>query len=298
MNFKEFRILAFYEKIARRGHEAPVTQRKIAQETGMSLGTANSTIAQLTSKELIAGGSITKAGLEALEPYRAKRAVFIAAGFGSRLAPVTLETPKPLVRVNGRRIIESLLDAVTEAGIEEIYIVRGYLSEQFDQLLERYPNISFIENPLYNQSNTISSVFMAKEHLRNAYILESDLLLSNPDLIERYHYHSNYLAIPMETSEDWCFDTDKDVITSIQIGGTNCYQEVGISYWTDEDGARLAKDVEEHFSAPGGKEHFWDEIPLRYYKDNYAVHVRPCTFDDVVEIDTYQELKRIDSSYV
>ena len=49
--------------------------------------------------------------------------------------PITLNTPKPLIRVQGRRIIDSLLDAVYAAGIEEVYVVRGYLAEQFDQLL-------------------------------------------------------------------------------------------------------------------------------------------------------------------
>ena len=68
-----------------------------------------------------------------------KRAVFVAAGFGSRMVPITLNTPKPLVRVNGTRIIDTLLDAVVEAGIPEIVIVRGYLGEQFDQLLYKYP---------------------------------------------------------------------------------------------------------------------------------------------------------------
>ena len=84
---------------------------------------------------------ITDKGLETLEPYRAKRAVFIAAGFGSRMVPITLNTPKPLVRVHGKRIIDSLIDACLEADIREIYIARGYLAEQFDQLLYKYPMI-------------------------------------------------------------------------------------------------------------------------------------------------------------
>ena len=73
------------------------------------------------------------------------------------MVPITLNTPKPLVRVNGTRIIDSLLDAVVEAGIPEIVIVRGYLGEQFDQLLYKYPNIRFVENPIYNEANNISS---------------------------------------------------------------------------------------------------------------------------------------------
>ena len=90
---------------------------------------------------------ITEKGLEVLEPYRVRRAVFLAAGFGSRLVPVTLNTPKPLVRVKGTRMIDTMLDAVYAAGIEEVVVVRGYLGEQFDQLLYKYPGIRFVENP-------------------------------------------------------------------------------------------------------------------------------------------------------
>ena len=98
---------------------------------------------------LVSGGLITPEGREALEPYRVKRALFMAAGFGSRLVPITLNTPKPLVRVHGVRMIDTLLDAVLAAGITEIYVIRGYLSEQFDQLFYKYPMIKFIENPLF-----------------------------------------------------------------------------------------------------------------------------------------------------
>lgn len=57
----------------------------------------------------------------------------MAAGFGSRMLPITVNTPKPMVRVNGIRIIDTLIDALLKAHIEEIYIVRGYLAEEFEQ---------------------------------------------------------------------------------------------------------------------------------------------------------------------
>ncbi len=75
--------------------------------------------------------------------------------------PITLNTPKPLVRVRGTRIIDALLDAVCAAGIEEVYIVRGYYGEQIDALLYKYPNIKFIENPMYSEANNISSLMAA-----------------------------------------------------------------------------------------------------------------------------------------
>ena len=125
----------------------PLSQRQLEEKTKHSLGTINKIVKESTENGLIKEGSITQKGLEALEPYRVKRAVFIAAGFGSRLVPITLNTPKPLVRVNGKRMIDGLIDACLAAGINEIYVVRGYLAEQFDQLLYKYPMIKFLENP-------------------------------------------------------------------------------------------------------------------------------------------------------
>lgn len=172
---KQFDVLVCIEK-----SKTTLTQREIAETTGMSVGSVNRAISGLMEAGLVDNGRITTLGYSALEPYRVKRAIFIAAGFGSRLVPITFNTPKPLVRVHGKRIIDTLLDACLEAGINEIYIVRGYLSEQFDQLLYRYPMIKFLENPVYNEANNISSALVARYLLSNAYVFEADLLISNP----------------------------------------------------------------------------------------------------------------------
>ena len=127
---KQFDVLVALESAKR-----AMSQRDIAEKIGASLGTVNKALKELEEMGYISSGAITSEGCSALEPYRVQRAIFVAAGFGSRLVPVTLNTPKPLVRVNGVRIIETLLDAVVNAGIEEIYIVRGYLGDQFDLLL-------------------------------------------------------------------------------------------------------------------------------------------------------------------
>lgn len=198
------------------------TQRDLERLTGHSLGTINRVIKELTDLGFVSNGAITEAGMNALEPYRAKRAVFIAAGFGSRLVPITFNTPKPLVRVKGTRIIDHLLDACLEAGIEEIYIVRGYLAEQFDQLLYKYPTVKFLENPVYNEANNISSSMIAKELLSNAYVFEADLLLSNPKIITKYHYTSDFLAIKKDRTDDWCFEVKDKVITEEKVGGEDC----------------------------------------------------------------------------
>ena len=106
---KQFDILVLLEK-----EKATLTQREIADITGMSVGSVNRAVSALIDAGLIHNGKITELGYAALEPYRVKRAIFIAAGFGSRLVPITFNTPKPLVRVHGKRIIDTLLDACLE----------------------------------------------------------------------------------------------------------------------------------------------------------------------------------------
>lgn len=76
---KQFDILASIEKNGMK------TQRALASETGMSLGAVNKILSQLTESELLCDGKITPKGLDTLEPYRVKRAVFIAAGI--RISP-------------------------------------------------------------------------------------------------------------------------------------------------------------------------------------------------------------------
>ena len=276
-----------------------LTQREIADITDHSLGTVNKVLKELTEQGFIEDSHITPLGISALEPYRAKRAIFIAAGFGTRLVPITFNTPKPLVRVHGVRIIDRLIDACLQAGIEEIYIVRGYLSELFDQLLYKYPMVKFLENPVYNEANNISSALIARYLLSNAYVFEADLLISNPKIIKKYHYTSDFLGIKKERSDDWCFRVKEGTIVEEKVGGEgdDIWQMVGISYWNEADGHKLNQDIQDVYSSPGGKERYWEQVPLVYKKEHYSVAIRECHDEDIVEIDTFNELKAIDKTY-
>ena len=185
------------------------------------------------------------------------------------------------------------------AGIDEIYIVRGYLGELFDQLLYKYPMIKFLENPVYNEANNISSSLVARYMLSNAYVFEADLLISNPSIIKKYHYSSNFLAIRKSRTDDWCFKVKDSMIIEEKIGGEgdDIWQMVGISYWNGEDGHKLSQDIQDIYNSPGGKERYWEQVPLVYRKEHYQVEVFECYDEDVVEIDTFNELKTIDKTY-
>lgn len=278
-------------------NKSALTQRQLQEKTKYSLGTINRIIKELCNEGFILNNSITERGLNALEPYRAKRAIFIAAGFGSRLIPITLNTPKPLIRVHGKRIIDGLIDACLEADINDIYIVRGYLAEQFDQLLYKYPMIKFLENPAYNEANNIASAMCARYLLSNAYVLEADFVIHNPKIIKKYHYTSDYLGIKKERTDDWCLEVKNGLIVEEKVGGVNCWQMAGISYWNEEDGHKLCNDIKETYEQPGGKERYWEQAPLVFCKKNYKVEICECFDEDIVEIDTFRELKAIDKTY-
>ena len=290
MKKEQFDILVALEK-----DRLPHSAQDLAALTGHD---ASAVLEELTAQGLAADNAITQAGIAALDHYKTKRAVFIAAGYGSRLHPVTHTTPKPLVKVNGVRIIDTLIDGVMSAGVEEIYVVCGYLGEQFEVLKEKYPNIHLVTNPLYTTCNNISSVLLTRDHLRNAYVLEADLLVHNPAIFDKYLYHSSYLGIPTDETDDWYFKTNDDgVIYELGIGSSNCHRMLGISYWSAEDGATLEDHVKATFDMPGGKDEDWCYVPLVAFKDAYQVHVRECANEDIEEIDTFAELCAVDPSY-
>ena len=213
------------------------------------------------------------------------------------MRPLTDEMPKPMVRVDGRRIIDTLLAALVAAGIPEIYVVRGYLGEKFDALKEEYPTLHFIDNPHWHEANNISSLLAAGDLVENAFVVEGDLFLQNPSLLSREQQGTNYLAIPVKETTDWCFFPDEaGVIRRMAVGGTDCWKMVGISYWTTEDGRNLAQSIRRLYETPGGAARYWDEAALSADIEDFSVHVRACTAEDVQEIDTLAELETLRKS--
>ncbi len=240
---------------------------------------------------------ITEKGLLALKPYEVNRAIIVAAGFGSRMVPVTLKTPKPLVKVNGKRIIDTLLDALLSKGIDDIYLVRGYKKECFDELLEKYPNIHLVDNDDYNVTNNISSLMKVIEKLDNCYICEADFVVSNPNIISKYHYCSNYLGTRVIETDDWCYRNVDGIAKDYKKGGTNVWQSFGISYWDKTDSKKIRYYLPKIFETKEGKQVFYEMCMFDFYKDEFQIEIRNCSKFDIVEIDGFQELCEVDPSY-
>ncbi|GAC41346.1 CTP--phosphocholine cytidylyltransferase [Paenibacillus popilliae] len=233
---------------------------------------------------------ITDKGLNALEIYKVKRAVFIVAGMGTRLYPFTKDRPKSLVEVNGKSMIEGILETIHNIGIREIVVVRGYLKEKFDFLLEKYPDLIFIDNDKYEQYNNIYSAYLAKDYLQNAYILEGDLLVTNKNIIQKYQYQCNYVGVYQNETTDWCLEIENGRVAAMKLGGQHCYLMYGISYWDEQAGKQLKEDISKEIQLEGAKQRYWDEVPTNLCNKNYHIHVRPFAEGDIIEIDSADDL--------
>lgn len=295
MTYYQFLILQYLAL-----QKPPYTHRQLSDDLLISNTVITKEFAALQEVGLISRDrTITESGLSALSPYKVHRAVILAAGFGSRMMPATADRPKPMVSVNNRPIITTLLDALIAAGVEDITIVRGYRKERFDELLASYPNLHFIDNDEYDRYNNISSAVLAKNaYTGGCYLCEADLYITNPAIITPYQYRSNILGSWSEETDDWSFKMDDEGMISLyQKGNTYCWNYYGISYWTAEDCERLNRDWEEIFKTPEGKDVFWEQVPLQLRRNDYKVAVRPCRKQDIMEIDNYYELQQLDNSY-
>ena len=294
----QFEVLAYLEQSG----EQAYAMRTLSDTLKISASAIGSSLDTLAAEGLIRREgetlAITQDGLAALEPYRVKRAVILAAGFGSRMMPATADRPKPMVTVNGVRIIETLLDALTGVGITDITLVRGYKKERFDQLQPKYPFLKLVDNDIYDSTNNISSVMAVLDRIDSCYLCEADLYITNPLVITKYQYASNILGSYSLETDDWSFRQTDGHITQYQKGNTFCYNYYGISYWTPEDSAKLRRDFRQVYEQePGGRDYFWEFIPLVLRKEDYSVEIRPCEKSDIMEIDNYFELAQLDPSY-
>lgn len=231
--------------------------------------------------------------------FKVKRAIIMAAGRGNRMNPVTLATPKPLVKVNGVRIIDTVIHALHQNGISEIYVVVGYLKEQFQQLLTDYPALKLIENPYYDTCNNISSLYTVRDYLEDAMILDGDQLIKNAAVLEPCFERSGYNAIwTDEPTDEWLLTLDNGIVTRCsRTGGAHGWQLFSVSRWSPEDGRKLKRYLEIEFETKRNHQIYWDDVALLCYPQAFQLGIRPMKCGDIVELDTLSELAAMDGSY-
>lgn len=231
--------------------------------------------------------------------HRVERAIIMAAGFGKRMEPVTLTTPKPLVRVNGIRMIDTVIQGLHDNHIYEIYVVVGYLKEQFKSLEDEYEGLKIIENPYYDTCNNISSLYVAREYIKNAIILDGDQIIYNKEILSPEFERSGYNAVWVdEHTNEWLMQVkDNKVVSCSRNGGNTGWQLFSVSRWTLEDGIKLKNHLEEEFEKKKNTQIYWDDVVMFCHFEEYDLGIKPMKKDDIIEIDNIKELVTIDDSY-
>ena len=231
--------------------------------------------------------------------HEVKRAIIMAAGLGKRMRPITLETPKPLIKVNGVRMIDTVIQGLQANGIREIYIVVGYLKEQFATLINEYNGITLVENPLYDSCNNISSLYVVREHLEDSIILDGDQIIYNNSILDPKFEKSGYNAVwTEENTDEWLMQIkDGKVISCSRTGGKKGWQLYSVSRWTAEDGRKLKKHLEEEVEEKKNLQIYWDDVAMFCHFEEYDLGIRPMKCGDIIEIDNIDELIALDSSY-
>lgn len=224
----------------------------------------------------------------------------MAAGLGNRMKPVTLDTPKPLIKVNGKRMIDTIIDALHQNGINEICVVVGYKKEQFYEWAEGRKGITIIENNLYDKCNNISSLYAARDFISNAIILDGDQIIYNKEILNKQITKSGYSCVwTDDETDEWLLTVDENntVTKCSRTGGKSGWQLFSVSRWTEEDGIRLKHFLEEEFEVNNNDQIYWDDVAMFCHPENFNLTVYPIKKGDILEIDSFEELCELDTSY-
>ena len=268
-----------------------INQRILAAQTGHSLGIVNRSL-----KELISEGYLdeeirpTEKALREAKEKAPKNAIILAAGFGMRMVPINTETPKGLLEIKGERLIERTIRQLHEVGITEIYVVVGFMKEQYEYLIDEY-GVDLIVAPDYTSKNNLHSLKTAADHLSNSYIIPCDIWCEkNP--YSRNELYSWYMVSDLVDDDSTVRVNRKQelVVQKEQAGGNAM---IGICYLLETEAEIVRERLEELGRDSRYDGAFWEET--LYRKDRMIVTARVVHAADAVEINTYEQLREIDS---
>ena len=271
--------------------EAPyINQRLLAQASGHSLGVVNRCLRQLRQAGFLDGQfQLTERAHGELTRKAPKNAVILAAGYGLRMVPINMETPKAFLEADGEPLIERLIKQLHTVGIREIYVVVGYMKERFEYLMDDY-GVQLIVNRDYADKNNLHSLALAAEHLSNSYVLPCDLWCAkNP--FRPYELYPWYMV-----SDGWSEDSTvrvnrKGELAVVQEG--RCGNAMlGIAYLPEEQAAAVRRRIAALCQDNRSRGLFWESALSD--QGRMILNARVVPAGQVVEINTYEQLRELD----
>lgn len=275
-------------------NEKYLNQRDLSEKSGYSLGSVNKTLKNLALEGYINENNIpTPKAINEFKLKKPKNAIILAAGFGMRMIPINLSTPKAMLEVNGQPLIERVITQLHEVNIKKITIVIGFMKESFEYLIDQY-GVELVVNPDYAQKNNLSSLSCVIEKLSNTYIIPSDIWCSeNP--FSRFETHSWYMmSDSLDPDSDIRINRKLELVKKDrQINGNKM---IGISYILEEDAIELRKRIAQLSTDKSHDSDFW-EIAL-YHGRKMLLPARVVTASQAIEINTYEQLRELDKGSV
>lgn len=218
-------------------------------------------------------------------------AIILAAGMGTRLRPLTEDTPKALVKVNGEPMMERQIKLLKEKGIDEIIVVTGYLHEKFDYLADKY-GVKLIYNDKYDVYNNGYTMYIIREYLKESYILEGDVYLTNNFLKTDLKDSTYFSGIKEDFNNEWILKfNENNNLLDIQIGDGRDYIMSGVSYWTKDDSKIIREELEEIVREKGFDNLLWDNI-VKDNLDEFNINIEKINSNDWFEIDSIEDLQK------
>jgi choline kinase len=232
------------------------------------------------------------------------KGVILAAGVASRLRPLTNTTPKCLLQIGQKTILQRTMDNLIHNGVDQFIIVTGYLQDQIiSYVAKTYPDLSvdFITNEIYDTTNNIYSLWLTRELINNSGIilLDSDIVFDKQVIHMLLHSgHANCLAMrsdDMMSEEEMKVRVSKDMrITEIskQIApvlaagesmGIACFGKPFVSTLMKIVGRRVEKEKQVHDFYEAA---FQEAVSSG--SDLYAVNIGNL---HCVEIDTVEDIE-------
>lgn len=220
------------------------------------------------------------------------RAIILAAGLGTRLRPITNKVPKSLIKINNKSLIEYQIEYLKEKKINEIIIVVGYLKEQFEYLKDKF-NVKLVFNDKYDVYNNFYSLYLVKEYLQDAYVIDADNYLFK-NFFDNKIEKSTYFSVFRENCvNEWFLEYDSNKkVKKITVGNNAGRILSGVSYWNKETANKIVDFIDNTYQTGDYKNLYWDNM-VKDNVDEIEVYVRELDDESIFEIDSLEDYNNL-----